>query len=357
MLFVCFFFLLFCSVSGFWTEYVANLWSLIDEVGFRLGKGENQAFCLRRKKMFMTHTAHIVTVLPLGCVVLYCFKKTFPQMKGSNGGQKKYFFLLGSGPPDRHSEIETAQKSLPLPSHECIILSEDGFVNLKNAFRNLSKTDDVAVFILSHGRDSGVELYDGTFVTDEYLIARLSPLWEVNNFILVPCQCGAASLIEKFGANRCFAATTDISGSTWSGTAVGHDRERLSVNSPLIQFLSQNLKGSDNRKALCDKYRELLVETKALPKEEVHAAYEACAAVTGIPVEELEKGQLDKALLVETKVFPKEEVHAKTTIPVEELEKRQDKANLLPIIGVIVLIIVILIFGLYLSNRKRNKQK
>ena len=36
-------FLLLCSVFGFWTEYVANLWSLIDEVGSRLGIGENQA--------------------------------------------------------------------------------------------------------------------------------------------------------------------------------------------------------------------------------------------------------------------------------------------------------------------------
>lgn len=45
MLFVCFSFsLLICSGSGFWTEYVTNLWSLIDEVSFWLGNRETSAF-------------------------------------------------------------------------------------------------------------------------------------------------------------------------------------------------------------------------------------------------------------------------------------------------------------------------
>lgn len=50
MLFCLFLVFLLCSVSGLWTEFVVNLWSLIDKVGFRLEKGKKQAFCLRRKK-------------------------------------------------------------------------------------------------------------------------------------------------------------------------------------------------------------------------------------------------------------------------------------------------------------------
>ncbi len=45
--FLCFSFLfvvLFCSVSCFCTERLANLWSVIDEVWFWLGNGEKQGF-------------------------------------------------------------------------------------------------------------------------------------------------------------------------------------------------------------------------------------------------------------------------------------------------------------------------
>jgi hypothetical protein len=48
--YVSLFLLLFCSVFGFWTEFVANLWSLIDEVGFRLGKGEKTSFLIEKEK-------------------------------------------------------------------------------------------------------------------------------------------------------------------------------------------------------------------------------------------------------------------------------------------------------------------
>jgi len=48
--YVSLFFLLFCSFSVFWTYFVANLCSLIDEFGFSLGKGEKTSFLIEKEK-------------------------------------------------------------------------------------------------------------------------------------------------------------------------------------------------------------------------------------------------------------------------------------------------------------------
>ena len=247
-------------------------------------------------------------------------------MKKTVLGSKKYFFLIGQGPPDRDAEIETIQNGLPLPEHHCFDLSEEGLGKFCHVFETVSKNDDIAICILAHGNATELGDVNGKSMPYVRLLDILAPLRDRNDFTLVPCNCQAPTLVElaeKRGL-RCFCPATDIEGKTRSGPDSSGE---VTVNAPLMQFLSKDLQGKDNRARLCKHYRELRAQTEPLGKSELDSLYAECALATGVTVAEL-----------------------------TDLSNVEEKVNNYPGTWVLILVVILIAVGVYLLLKSRKKR-